>query len=155
MELAGFLIQIVGAVITGLGLFVAWDRASIRSNEWRNKISEFRAGLSERLARPRGDNVITPKPGTLTLTGHTPGVINAPVDPEERMNYVLKALAQFDIRLDGIDAVIEKEVTELSQAEKLIEVRDIGWAIIGLGVSLFGFIIEHVPMLIDHFCQCG
>ncbi|OHU75743.1 hypothetical protein [Mycobacteroides chelonae] len=155
MEIAGFLIQIVGAVITGVGLFVAWDRASTRSNNWRNKIRDFRAGLPRRLAELRGDNVITPEPATLTLTGHTPGVSVVPVDPEERMTYVLKTLVQLDIRLDGIDAVIEKEAAELSQADKLIEVRDIGWAIVGLGVSLFGFLIEHVPMLINHVCQCG
>ncbi|BAX98801.1 hypothetical protein MSTE_03500 [Mycobacteroides stephanolepidis] len=154
MELAGFLVQIVGAVITGVGLFVAWDRASIRSNNWRDKIKDFRAGLLGRLAGLRGDNVITPKPGALTVTGHTPGVINAPVDPKERIDYILKMLSQLDIRIDGINSAIETEVAELSQAEKLVEVRDIGWAIVGLGVSLFGFLIEHVPMLINHFCQC-
>ncbi|TDZ89808.1 hypothetical protein CCUG62472_04746 [Mycobacteroides salmoniphilum] len=38
MELAGFLIQVFGALFAAVGLMVAWNRISDRSIQWRKGI---------------------------------------------------------------------------------------------------------------------
>ena len=48
MEFFGTLLQLVGAVVTAIGLFIAWDRAANVFSQWRQSL----VGLSARLFPP-------------------------------------------------------------------------------------------------------
>ncbi|WP_078344403.1 hypothetical protein [Mycobacteroides chelonae] len=148
MEIAGFGIQMVGGLITAWGLFIAWDHASSRSDQWRNGFRDKLVELAARLSKIRSDDKnIEPKQAEPKITGGTPLVIIRPVDPELRLTRIEKVL---EILNDRISAAIK----EADEADRLIKVRDIRWAIVGLGISLFGSFVEHLPKLLSTFCQC-
>lgn len=159
MELAGFLIQMIGAITTGVGLFIAWDRASGRFERWRKRMRESIAGLPARLAERRGDNVITPEPGRIEVVMGKPGVsmtgtVKAPGTAEERLTSVEAAIAEMNVRIDArIKAAIDDELTEVDEADKLFAARDISCAILGLVISAIGFVIEHGPLLQRLWCR--
>ncbi|SKU62676.1 Uncharacterised protein [Mycobacteroides abscessus subsp. massiliense] len=155
-ELAGFVIQMVGAGLTAWGLFVAWRRASGRFTQWHNRIDQFRLRLASRPTKRDGDNLVEPQAGTLELAGGVPGVIIAPADPAERLEYALKVLARLDSRIDDrIQAALDAELAELGETENLVKLSDIYWALGGVVVSAGGFFIEHVPMLVKYICRCA
>lgn len=48
--------------------------------------------------------------------------------------------------------MISAALTKLANDENLIKVSDIRFALIGLGISFIGFVIEHGPLLQRAFC---
>lgn len=153
MELAGFLIQVFGAITTGVGLVIAWDRASGRFERWRKRFRESLAGLSARLTDRRGDNVITPEGAQLRATMAKPrvgmsGGVRRPGTTEDRITSVEATIAEMNAQIDArIKAVIDEEISEFGEADNLFAVRDISCALAGLVISAIGFVIEHGPML--------
>ncbi|SII18904.1 Uncharacterised protein [Mycobacteroides abscessus subsp. abscessus] len=166
MELAGFLIQVFGALFTAVGLLVAWDRVSNRSMQWRKGVGAFLGGLLARSKQSNRDNVITPQGAVITAAGGTPEVIVEPDSPErqlkrleekleglrKRVGETEKNVKRIDRAVGEVDGVISAALTKLANDENLIKVSDIRFALIGLGISFIGFVIEHGPLLQRAFC---
>ncbi|SIL61752.1 Uncharacterised protein [Mycobacteroides abscessus subsp. abscessus] len=166
MELAGFLIQVLGALFTAVGLLIAWERVSNRSAQWRKGIGDFINGLLVRPKKGSGDNVITPKGAVITVEGHTPEVTVEPDGPERRLKQLEdeskrlqkrvrkteKAVERVDQAVDEVDSTINAALAKLVNDDNLIKASDIRLALIGLGISFVGFVIEHGPLLQRVFC---
>lgn len=166
MELAGFLIQVLGALFTALGLIVAWDRVTSRSMQWRKGVGAFLGGLLARSKQGNRNNVITPQEAVITVKGGTPEVTVEPDSPEKqlkrleekleglhkRVGKTEKNVKRIDRAIGEVDNVISAALTKLANDENLIKVSDIRIALIGLGISFIGFVIEHGPLLQRAFC---
>ncbi|SKS11457.1 Uncharacterised protein [Mycobacteroides abscessus subsp. bolletii] len=166
MELAGFLIQVFGALFTAVGLLIAWERVSNRSTQWRKGIGDFINGLLMRSKKGSGDIVITPRGAVITAVGGTPEVIVEPDSPERRLRQLEdeskslqkrvrrteKAVKRIDQAVDEVDSTINAALAKLVSDDNLIKVSDIRLALIGLGISFVGFVIEHGPLLQRVFC---
>ncbi|WP_286142026.1 hypothetical protein [Mycobacterium sp. D16Q16] len=166
MELAGFLIQVFGALFAAVGLMVAWNRISDRSIQWRKGIGEFLGGLLRRSKKGDGDNVITPKGAVITVVGHSPEITVEPDSLERRLKRLEeeserlrsrvkkaeKTVKRIDDAVSQVDSAIDAALAKLVNDDNLIKLSDIRLALVGLGISFVGFVIEHGPLLQRLFC---
>ncbi|WP_232785833.1 hypothetical protein [Mycobacteroides chelonae] len=157
MELAGFLIQVFGALFTAVGLIVAWDRVKRRISHAYNT---FSTGLPARLAKLRGENRLTPGSANATVKGSRPLVRVEPtwgllsqLDHDSRLEQLGRSSAYLDARIDNrIQDFIDSTFAERLRTDELVKLRDTYLALIGLGISFIGFVIEHGPLLQRVFC---
>ncbi|KRQ20790.1 hypothetical protein AOT83_20935 [Mycobacteroides sp. H001] len=155
METLGIWMQVVGAIITGLGLVYVWYRVSERFRQWRKTIrNSFRFEIPQPLAKLSGDIVITPQPASFTLTGHTPRVKIVSTDPDERLENIENALADLDALIDDrAKAVIDTEIAKLEKDSKFFALRDIICALGGFIIATTGLVFENWATLVSSFCQ--
>ena len=158
MELAGFLIQVFGALFTAVGLLVAWGRVKSRIS---NAYKTFSTGLSVRLAKLHGETRLTPESANATLKGGRPLVRVEPtrellnqLDQDARLEQLGRSSAYLDARIDNrIQDFIDSTFAERIRTDELVKLGDTYLALIGLGISFFGFVIEHGPLLQRVWCQ--
>ncbi|MBE5471597.1 hypothetical protein [Mycobacteroides abscessus] len=129
--IVGFWIQMLGNLVTGLGLLFAWYRASGRFIQWRKAIRQSMVELRAGIAELRGDNIITPGAALIKIEGGTPdvSVSDQPVTPEERIRGL-------------VDSAFARE----DKQSKVFQRRDIYPALCGLIISTIGSFIEHLPI---------
>ncbi|WP_234802608.1 hypothetical protein [Mycobacteroides salmoniphilum] len=157
MELAGFLIQVFGALFTAVGLIVAWDRVKSRIS---NAYKTFSTGLSVRLAKLHGENRLTPESANVTVKGGRPLIRVEPtwellnqLDHDARLEQLGRSSAYLDARIDSrIQDFIDSTFAERIRTDELVKLGDTYLALIGLGISFIGFVIEHGPLLQQAFC---
>ncbi|SKG53199.1 Uncharacterised protein [Mycobacteroides abscessus subsp. massiliense] len=159
-ELAGFVIQVVGAALTAWGLLLAWERVSERISNVRNSFGDIKTGFPSWFARLRGEDRVTPGSANATAKGARPLVKVEPtgellnqLDLDERLEELGRTSEYLDARIDNrIQDFVESTFAEMITTDRLIKLRDIRLALIGLGISFIGFVIEHGPLLQRAFC---
>jgi len=143
MELAGFLMQVLGFVVTGGGFIFAWYRASGRVRRIFNSL----AGLPARLAERRGDKTIAVEgiPSQAAVGIPHCGPLG---NHEERLRDLETELVRLDERIDArVENALGVAREKWDADNKVIELSDIYVAIGGLVISLIGFVFEHASML--------
>jgi hypothetical protein len=143
MEFAGTLLQLIGAVVTAFGLFVAWDRAANVFAQWRQGLAE----LGAKLIRPpvvvfqvESHIVVTPEFETSTK------VYASEPTPEQRLEDVEKRLKDVEKTLAGvrgdtteeITSAVRKSLAEFDAKLKAFTVEDIYPALTGIGIGIVG-----------------
>jgi hypothetical protein len=148
MQAVGSWLELLGAVITGAGLFHAWNRASGRFTAWRNTMQLRLADLNAFLAS-----------GGMTFEGAAEdlavqvgltaaGEVTRSGTAEERLLTVEKKVEDLEDcltkSLSSIGKIDNGIATELGRFESLanvIAVRDIYWALAGVAVGAVGIAV--------------
>lgn len=151
-EAVGVWLQVVGAALTGAGLFIAWYRVSGRLKKWRRIIDS-------------GDITIRPGSAKLPLTGGTPLVSTNLEQRLDNIDCKIKAVrddvaavraqigADIEAATDPLQAGLNS-LEELQKVDKLFQANDIAVALFGLGFSTLGLVVENWSTLFSSFCQC-
>jgi hypothetical protein len=142
-------LQLAGTFITGIGLLIAWRKASNRFDQWRDAVQT-------RLTRLR--TLVTSRPtshqgsasATWTFTTEAAAGVARGGTTEERLARVEEdfqnlnhQLRQLPASLRGeIDDAIATELVNFQADSNAIRVSDIYWALFGVAVSISGYICQ-------------
>lgn len=148
LQVAGNSLQLLGVVITGLGLLYAWNRASGRFDQWRQSVTSMLAELRAKLT-PRtgviGAAVVVEPEITASATVRHPG------ETEERLDRIEDNLAtlpgQIKKEIKAVEAAMDEKLAEFDATGKGIAVKDIYWALGGIGIQVVGYVLSLIGQL--------
>lgn len=158
MQILGTALQLLGIIITGLGLLHAWNTASGRFNEWRNtlrgRLTELRAfvasrdrGMTRQASAGLTVQAQTEAGAQVTRGGTSDERLRRVEDDYDKLNNQLRQMTS-TLRAEIDDAI----VTELQRFEALsnaIRLKDIYWALVGIVVSAAGLVCQ----LVGYVCS--
>src|SRR5689334_2116667 len=153
MQTVGTWLQLVGVVITLGGLVWAWRKLSRLPSQWGAAINRWATQL--RNAIP---SLNAPPPSTHQVSAHLAGHGQAAASmtlkragtTDERItqlendhNDVLNALAQQESALrDETKQAIADALDNFQTLSDTVRLRDIGWAVGGIAVSIAGYLFQ-------------
>ena len=144
LQTIGNSLQLLGAGITGAGLFHAWNRASHKFDEWRNTMWRGFGDLNAFLASG-GTTFGGAAEDTAVQMGLTAaGKVGRSRTPEERLLTLEKKVKDLDESLSSIPKIDEAIATELDRFKSLsnvIAVKDIYCALAGVAVGAIGIAV--------------
>jgi hypothetical protein len=148
MQTAGTSLQLLGALFTAAGLLYAWNRSSGRFDQWRDSIVFGLIELRGQLSRqPAAFNVGVDEQFDMQAGAE---VIRPGMD-EERLhrieNDVTTLLRQAGQVNEATKAAIDEKLGVFSASGKGFAVRDISWALVGIGVGALGNLLSLVDKL--------
>ena len=147
----GSLLQLLGAIITGAGLFYAWNRTSRRFDEWRSSLQSPWEQLRAFMAS-RGRGMTLEGSGELLvevgLVGEMELTRGGTV--EERLTAGREEVQDLDGRLTKslssipaeIDNAVASEFGRFESLSNAIAVKDIYWALAGIAVGAVGIVVQ-------------
>jgi len=149
MQIVGTCLQLLGAVLTALGLLHAWNRVTGKFDEWRNSVRakrvELRAQIARRQAPQKVSFGVDVSPsvemiGSVNLTGT--GTF------EERLRRAENDLATLPGQVDqAILAALDEKLAELDAIGKAFAAKDTAAAFVGICVTAVGVLLVLVDML--------
>lgn len=163
MNLAGDVLQLVGALITAYGLFYAWERLTGRIAKWRQRFGAALAaarakltGRSEhRIVRANDMAIGWDRAAALKLE-HTVDTTAPLEDQVARLVVVTQRLREEleqteqqvselqdrpGLTIDDVNAAIAEALSGIEATQTPNAVRDLRWALFGLGVTALGIVI--------------
>jgi hypothetical protein len=144
MQTAGTSLQLLGAVVTAMGLFYAWNRASGRYDQWRNSVTSKLGDLREQITR-KGKADANLQIGFQTDVG---GVIGRPGTVEERLHSVENQISEIPGKTEkAIENAIDEKLAEFDATGKGFAVKDISWALVGICIGVLGNALSLVDKL--------
>ena len=137
--IAGTVLQLIGVLVTGLGLLHAWNRASRWFDEWLDGVKRLRSRV---ILRADVAIEVTPR-----LEGHGELTVTArAADPENRLLNIEKRLddlpGQIDTKIQAAEAAMDERLAELDASGKSFAVKDIYWALRGIGIQVLGYLVS-------------
>jgi hypothetical protein len=144
MQTAGTSLQLIGALVTAAGLLYAWNRASGRFDQWRNsvmsKLGELRAQVA---SKGKADAHVQVDVQTNVGMGLTrPGTL------DERLQRVENELSELPGKTKkAIENAIDEKLAEFDATGRGFAVKDIYWALGGIGLGAFGNALSLVDKL--------
>jgi hypothetical protein len=144
LQTIGNSLQLLGAVITGAGLFHAWNRASGRLDAWRKAMQRGFGELNTFLVSGgttfKGAAEDTALQIGLTATGE----VGRSHTPEERLltlEMTVVALVESLSSIPKIDEAIATELDRFKSLSDVIAVKDIYCALAGVAVGAIGIAV--------------
>jgi len=149
IQIAGSVLQLLGAAVTALGLLYAWNRASGRFDEWRQDVTSKLAAVRSRVTGRYNAEFSLAVPPTIRVEGK---VLPPPGStPEDRLLRVEQELAELPGRvnkdIEAVEAAIDEKLAEFDSAGKGFAVKDIYWALGGIGIGMVGTLVSLIPQL--------
>ena len=143
--IVGTCLQLLGAIIAICGFLYAWNRASRRFTEWLNNIKLSLTQLRSKITRTTNKigaavmiDVQTSASGTVSHPGPTP----------ERLSRIENTLSELPGKLnEATEAAINEAISEFDADRKAFALKDIYWALGGLGVQVVGYVLSLVSQL--------
>jgi hypothetical protein len=141
MQIAGTSLQLLGAFVTAIGLFYAWNRASTRFDQWRQSVRSTLNGLRAQVARRnRGAIDAELRVGVDRSAGMTVGRSGT---VEERLLRVENEISELPGQTkQTIESAINDKLAEFDATGKGFTVKDIRWALVGLGIAALGNLLN-------------
>jgi hypothetical protein len=149
LQVAGTVLQIIGAAVTALGLLYAWDRASGRFDQWRDSVTSKLAGLRAQVTgRHKGSASVVIAPEAKAAGKVLP---SPDWTLEDRLQRVEQTLAELPGRtkkeIGAVEAAIDEKLAELDATGKGFAVKDIYWALGGIGIGMLGTVLSLIAQL--------
>jgi hypothetical protein len=162
----GTWVELIGTLMTGLGLFIAWQRASQVDDRLRESIGNLAQRITQRFTQPK-DAIVRPEPFAAELKMSTPWVgftrdfarfgpyqdqLDALVKEakylreyvewlrpqvKEIAHNLTEASNKFLTRTEFTSGM-ERELDEVRTSQDRISVRDLRVAIVGLAITAVG-----------------
>lgn len=136
---AGTSIQLIGVVITLVGVLYAW-----------NHISHWLDSLAAQLKKARSRDILTAAVAvevTPTIQAH--GELTATAraaDPENRLLNIEKRLDELPGRIDreiqAVEAAVNDKLAALDETGKPPDIKDIYLAVVGIGIQVLGYVVS-------------
>jgi hypothetical protein len=146
MQIAATSLQLLGVFITLIGLFYAWNRASGRFDEWldsvKSTLNQFRGKLTRATGAIGAELVVKPEVGASASVRH-------PGEPDERLSRIENTLSELPGKFNtATEAAITEALAEFDATGKGIAVKDIYWALRGIGVQVLGYALSLYDQLV-------
>ena len=150
LGIAGTALQLLGTAVTALGLLYAWNRASGRFDQWRQNVRSTLAALPAQVTgRKKAKSVIIVAPTMRATAVMLPPTVGT---PESRLLRVEQDLAelpgQTKKQIEAIEAAIDEKLAEFDATGKGFAVRDIYWALGGIGLQVVGYVLSLSDLLV-------
>lgn len=163
VKLVGDVVELVGTLVTAYGLFYAWQRLTGRIARWREQLARTGAEVKARLTGKRDATVnataATAVTAALSATARAEYPINTTGSVENqvaRLIEITNALrADIDnvqgqiadvrdhpaVTMKSVETAIAESFSGFETTQTASTVRDLGWAIGGIGMTAVGIVI--------------
>ncbi|WP_433754442.1 hypothetical protein [Nocardia sp. CA-135398] len=163
MELAGDVLEFVGTLVTAYGLFYAWQRLTGRIARWREQFARIGTEVKARLTGRRDATVNATAALAVAAGLSATARAEYPVDSTETLeNQVARLIeitnflrADIDatqgqiahvrdhpaVTMEAVETAIADALSSFETTQTASTIRDLGWAIGGIGMTAVGIFI--------------
>ncbi|MEU1432147.1 hypothetical protein ABZ412_34275 [Nocardia sp. NPDC005746] len=159
MKTFGDVLELLGSLITAGGLVYAWHRLTGRFTQWRSAIAKVGSEIRARLSGPQTHTIEGATFGgfaTLTATAEKSYPIDVTL-PLERQVARLVEISQAQqveinalerhihsvrenpaVTMEDVEIAVAEAISKLESIQTGSAVRDLGWALLGIGLTVVG-----------------